>query len=79
MKFQIKRSKKNKEFYFVLIARNGKTLLTSETYKRKASCSTAIESLKKGIVGASVFDLTMTSLNNRDVVNRYIDELSKNE
>jgi uncharacterized protein len=62
MKFQIKRSK-NKEFYFVLIARNGNTLLTSETYKRKASCSKAISSLQKGISSASVFDLTVTKTN----------------
>lgn len=58
MKFQIKRSK-DKQFYFVLIARNGNTLLTSETYKRKASCAKAILSLQKGIGSASVFDLTV--------------------
>lgn len=36
-KFKIKKAK-NKEFYFILVARNGQTIVTSETYKRKSAC-----------------------------------------
>lgn len=43
---KIKKSK-DKQFYFTVNAKNGKVLLTSETYKRKASVFKGIESLKK--------------------------------
>ena len=42
MKFIIHKSK-DKQFYFTIVARNGKTLVTSETYTRK---SNAISSMK---------------------------------
>jgi uncharacterized protein YegP (UPF0339 family) len=38
---KIKRSK-NKQFYFTVNAKNGRVLLTSETYKRKAGVFNAI-------------------------------------
>ena len=41
MKFVIRKSK-NKQFYFILKARNGKTIIQSETYKTIASCWKAI-------------------------------------
>lgn len=42
----IKRSK-NKQFYFTVMAKNGRVLCTSETYKRKHGCLTGINSLVK--------------------------------
>lgn len=41
---EIKRAK-NKEYFFIVKARNGKTLVTSETYKRKASAYKAIRAV----------------------------------
>lgn len=40
----IKRAK-NGQFYFIVKAKNGKTLVTSEQYKRKAGVMKAIASL----------------------------------
>ena len=37
----------NGQFYFVLKARNGRTVLTSETYKSKRGCLTGIKSIQK--------------------------------
>lgn len=45
MKFKIKEST-NGQFYFILVARNGKTLMTSETYTRKWSCKKTIKAIK---------------------------------
>lgn len=42
------------ELFFVLVAKNGKTLCTSETYKRKSGCMKAIRSIKKGITNCVV-------------------------
>lgn len=42
---------KNKQWYFTVKARNGKTLCHSETYKRKASVTRAIIALKKAVAG----------------------------
>jgi uncharacterized protein YegP (UPF0339 family) len=58
MKFHLKRSE-DKQFYFVLIARNGQTLLTSETYTRKSSCIKAITSMRRGISTAKLVDGTI--------------------
>lgn len=45
----IKRAK-NKEWYFIVKARNGKVLVKStDTYKRKRSVITAINALKKSL------------------------------
>lgn len=38
---------KNKQYYYVVIAKNGKVLVSSETMKTKKSCYKGIESLKK--------------------------------
>lgn len=58
MKFHIKRSK-DKQFYFVLIARNGQVVLTSETYTRKAACRKSITSLVKQIWKSIIVDETV--------------------
>lgn len=34
------------QFYFVIKARNGQVLVTSETYKRKASCKKCIQKIQ---------------------------------
>jgi uncharacterized protein YegP (UPF0339 family) len=44
-KYEIKRAK-NGEYYFNLKAANGEIILTSETYKAKASANSGIESVK---------------------------------
>jgi uncharacterized protein YegP (UPF0339 family) len=44
-KYEIKRAK-NGEYYFNLKAANGEVILTSETYKAKASAEKGIESVK---------------------------------
>ncbi|MFB3923694.1 MAG: YegP family protein [Terriglobia bacterium] len=43
-KYEIKRAK-NHEYYFNLKAANGETILTSETYKAKASAKNGIKSV----------------------------------
>jgi uncharacterized protein YegP (UPF0339 family) len=45
-KFEIKRAK-NGEYYFNLLASNNEIILTSETYKAKASAKNGIESVKR--------------------------------
>lgn len=57
MKFVIEKSKDG-QFYFVLKARNGQVLVTSETYKRKASCKKAIWSMKDKVFTAKIIDKT---------------------
>jgi uncharacterized protein len=44
MKIEIKKSVDG-QFYFVLKARNGQILVTSETYTKKANCKKTIISL----------------------------------
>jgi uncharacterized protein YegP (UPF0339 family) len=41
MRFQIRKSS-NGQYYYVLIASNGKILVTSETMKKKPSCINSI-------------------------------------
>lgn len=45
----IHQSKKNKQFWFTVTSKNGRVLVTSETYKLKASCVRGYRSLKKVI------------------------------
>jgi len=42
---------KNKQFYFIVKAKNGKTLMTSETYKAKKSAVKGIAALIKNVFG----------------------------
>lgn len=57
MKFEILKSK-NKQFYFVLKAKNGEVILTSETYKSKQACKDTIKVIKWGALLASIKDLS---------------------
>jgi len=45
--FELYKSEKSGEFYFRLKAANGEIILSSEGYKRKASCRNGIASVKK--------------------------------
>lgn len=54
-KFEMKKTA-NGEFMFNLKAGNGETILTSETYKAKASCLAGVESVKKNAVMEGRFD-----------------------
>ncbi len=47
MKFVIKQAK-NKEWFYLIVGSNGKTMLQSETMKRRRSCLKAITSIKAG-------------------------------
>ena len=43
-KLKLKRAR-NKQWYFVIVARNGKIIATSETYKRKSSAEKTMSRL----------------------------------
>ena len=57
MKFVVKKTS-NGQFRFNLVAGNGQTVATSETYTRKASALETIESIKKNVGAAAVDDET---------------------
>ncbi|MEV4639894.1 YegP family protein [Actinoplanes sp. NPDC049548] len=57
MKFIVKKSS-NGQFRFNMVASNGQTVATSETYTRKASALETIESIRKNAPGATVDDQT---------------------
>jgi uncharacterized protein len=59
MKFELKKAS-NGQFRFNLVASNGQVLATSETYARKESALSTIESMKKNTADARVDDLTVT-------------------
>ncbi len=57
MKFVVKKTS-NGQFRFNLVASNGQTVATSETYTRKASALETIASIQKNVGGATVDDET---------------------
>jgi len=57
MEFEIKISV-SKNFYFVLKARNGEIIATSEQYKTKQACKKGIRAVKKSMF-ATVKDRTI--------------------
>lgn len=57
MKFEIRKAK-NKQFYFRIVAGNGKILCDSEEYKSKQSAKRAIAVIKADAVSAEVRDDT---------------------
>ena len=60
MKFEIVGSRsKNEPFFWRIVASNGQSLATSEMYKRKASCLSAIASVQKSAGAAEVLDTTV--------------------
>ena len=54
-KFEVKAAASG-EFMFNLKAGNGEIILTSETYKNKASCLSGVESVRKHAVADTNFD-----------------------
>ena len=57
MKFEILKAK-NKQFYFVLKAKNGEIVATSETYKSKQACIDTIKLITYKSFFAKTIDLT---------------------
>ncbi|MFI7600133.1 YegP family protein [Actinoplanes sp. NPDC049681] len=57
MKFIVKKAS-NGQFRFNMVASNGQTVATSETYTRKSSALETIESIRKNAPGATVDDQT---------------------
>jgi uncharacterized protein YegP (UPF0339 family) len=57
MRFIVKKTS-NDQFRFNLVASNGQTVATSETYSRKQSAIDTIESIRKNVGGATVDDQT---------------------
>lgn len=54
-KFQVKQTKDG-QYKFDLTAKNGQVILSSESYKAKASCMNGIESVKKNSADDSKFE-----------------------
>lgn len=52
MKIEIKRSKKDRQWYAHIKARNGRILFTSEGYRRVHSARNAVDALVLGLPGA---------------------------
>jgi uncharacterized protein YegP (UPF0339 family) len=57
MKFEIRKAADG-QFYFVLKARNGEIIATSETYATKPMCKKGIKAVIKVSISAPVIDLT---------------------
>jgi len=53
-KFEVKKSEKNEQFYFVLKADNGEVICQSEGYKSQQACVDGIESIKEHAKDAPV-------------------------
>ena len=58
MKFEIRIASNRIQWYFVLIARNGKTLCTSEMYNSKQAARKGIRAVKLSLV-APVYDMSI--------------------
>ncbi len=62
MKFELKKSDKNGEFYFTLRDHSGNAIITSEGYKQKSSAKKGIQSLiKNGAAGNIDLKVGVTS------------------
>ena len=48
MKFEIRRAK-NKQYYYVLVARNGEDMMQSEMMSSKQGCKKSIKSIKRSV------------------------------
>ena len=53
-KFKVTKSNKDGQFYFVLKATNGKTILQSEGYKTRRGCLGGIASIQRNAPGAVI-------------------------
>lgn len=58
MKFEIRKAKGKQSYYFVLLAKNGEVVVTSETYKSKQSCKDGIKAVKYYTLFSKTIDLT---------------------
>ena len=56
MKIHILKSKKNKQWYFRIVADNGKKISHSEGYKKKVDCLKTVTLLKAYLVRAAVIE-----------------------
>ena len=54
-RFEIRKAD-DEQYYFVLIAKNGKIIATSEMYENKFGCNNGIESVKKNAPIAEIID-----------------------
>jgi uncharacterized protein YegP (UPF0339 family) len=57
-KVKIKPTAKGLRYYYVVVAANGETLVTSETYTRKLDAKRAVKALKRAVLLAKVEDHT---------------------
>lgn len=69
--FKIHKSKKNNEMWFTVKGKNGKTIVTSETYKR-------ISGVKKGI-NAVIDAACETSLTTKHEVEKMLSEIEMHD
>ena len=53
-KFELFKSKRNSQWYFRMIARNGNIVASSEGYKRRADCARAVTNIKDKAAVAAV-------------------------
>jgi uncharacterized protein len=58
VRFEIVRSSQGNQFFFRIVAGNGQTVATSETYAAKRSAVNTINSLRRRVADADVVDLT---------------------
>lgn len=54
-RFEIRKSHDG-QYYFVLFAKNGKIIATSEMYENKSGCNTGINSVKENAPAAETID-----------------------
>ena len=52
----------NGQYYFTIVASNGKTLATSETYWNKSDCRSAADLIKREASSATILDLTKSKV-----------------
>jgi uncharacterized protein YegP (UPF0339 family) len=57
-KIEIRKSKRNGQFRFVVIAANGEPLAMSESYTTKAKCKTGINATVDALAVGAVVDTT---------------------
>lgn len=58
-KFEIRFSRKSREFYFTLVAANGEVIATSEMYQTKAGARKGIRSVRKNAILSTITDTTI--------------------
>jgi uncharacterized protein YegP (UPF0339 family) len=64
MQFEIHDST-NGQYYWTIVASNGRTLATSETYWNKADAKSAAQSVKSNAASAPILDQTRSASSSR--------------